>query len=520
MKNIDTLTLAPILRSGMVIQRDKPVTIWGNAPDNSIITVEFCGCTETTETRQGEWKCILPSQSAGEYYELSVSCNMPDIEDIHLTDISIGDVWLACGQSNMEFFLRYDSDWEKVKKYRKNNRIHMYNVPQIAFEGHIRDREGYGTWFREGECGFEIFSAPGYFFARNIQPEINIPIGIIGCNWGGSTASSWLDESYLADYPLSVYLKEYETALSLYSPDTLEKMSMEGWAFEDSPEHIADFIPLMYGRDLEWQERYMKEHGNEPFIPMGPYHFNRPGGLYHQMLKPLTSFPVKGILWYQGESDAIHADIYDKLLTSLITCWCRDFKDNLPFLIVQLAPFGKWLDCDAAGYPEVRRRQEMVSKNVSNTAMASIMDIGCYHDIHPKQKMEVGRRLALLALGKVYGENILCEPPELEKAERIKNRIILSFKNCRDNYGNNKLLAIKKETDNPQSVCGINGFKIEQSQKDISIEDIRLEENKIILYTVMLTEQPCKVYFACSNYVEVNIFNAAGLSVKPFICEV
>lgn len=521
MQESNKLSLAPIFCSGMVIQREKPVTIWGNAPEYSVITVELCGCRKSTVTDGGEWKCVLPPQRAGEGYELSVSCNLPDVRNIYLKDISIGDIWLACGQSNMEFFLRYDADYEAIKKYEKNNKIHMYNVPQLAFEGQSRSKDGYGIWFRERECGFETFSAPGYSFARYIQPITDVPIGIIGCNWGGSTASSWLDESCLADSPLSIYLEEYEAALKLYSPDTLKRMSMEGWAFEDSPEHIKDFMPLMYGQSREWQEKYMKSHEKDPFIPMGPYHFNRPGGLYHQMLEPLISFSVKGILWYQGESDAIHAEIYDKLFTALIICWRRAFNDDkLPFLFVQLAPFGKWLDCDACGYPEIRRRQEIVSKNVPHTAMASIMDIGCYYDIHPKQKMEVGRRLALLALGKVYGKHILSESPELERAEIKEKKIILTFKNCKDNCGKHQLFAVKKETDNSHSVSGINGFKLQQNQTEIPLKEIRLEENNIILHTAIPIEKHCTIYFACSNYVEVNIFNAAGLPLKPFICEI
>ena len=557
MKSTELLTLAPIFQSRMVIQRDKPVVVWGNAPENCIITVEFCGCRNTAAVKNNTWSCTLPAQSAGEGYRLSVSCHVREgstadaavgaagavdtvdmadagsavdtidtvdaggaVDTIELEDISVGDIWLACGQSNMEFFLRYDRDWETVKKESRNPRIHMYNVPRLAFEGQKRVQPDCGRWFSEDDAAFETFSAPGYSFARNIQPVIGVPIGIIGCNWGGSTASAWLDEAYLADGPLSVYLEEYEAAVQTASPEDLEQRSLAAWDFEDSPAHARDFMPLMYGRDWEWQKNYMKIHENEPILPIGPFHFNRPGGLYRQMLKPLTAFPVKGVLWYQGESDAMHAGLYEQLFTSLITCWRKDWNDMLPFLFVQLAPFEKWLACDASGYPEVRHAQEMVSRHVPNTAMASIMDIGCRDDIHPKQKMEVGRRLALLARGKVYGESLLCESPELEHACRKGDHIELSFKNCGE--GSDRCLKIwsKKMSGMPDEREKIQDFRLEQNHTLLPIESIRIEENRIILCAKLSKNDPCTVSYAWADYAEVNLFNSAGLPVKPFICSV
>ena len=149
---------------------------------------------------------------------------------------------------------------------------------------------------------------------------------------------------------------------------------------------MEEFMPLLYGRDRAWQETYMEEHANDPFVPMGPYNINRPGGLYHQMLEPLIPFAIKGAVWYQGETDAGHADIYDKLMTAMITFWREKWNDQFPFLFVQLAPFGVWLACDSKGYTQVRKKPEMVSKTVPRTGMVSIMEIGSYYDIHPKLK--------------------------------------------------------------------------------------------------------------------------------------
>ncbi len=511
---MNLLTTAPIFQSNMVLQREKPIIIWGNAPARCHITVCLQTPTGTVSAEAlskqeisaatGRWQCIMPPQTACENATLTINCEHPECETITLNHISIGDVWLAGGQSNMEFFLRYDKDWDTVKNYEKNPKIHMYNVPQICFAGQQRDTTGYGVWLEEGETGFDTFSAPGYSFARNIQPHIDVPIGIIGCNWGGSTAAAWLDESCLKEEPLAIYLREYETALKEYTPEEMTRISLEGWAFETSPKHVEEFMPLLYGRDRAWQENYMKEHANDPVIPMGPYNINRPGGLYHQMLEPLIPFAIKGALWYQGETDAGHADMYDKLMTTMITFWRNKWNDQFPFLFVQLAPFGVWLDCDSKGYTIVRAKQELVSKTVAGTAMVSIMDIGSYYDIHPKQKMEVGRRLALLARGKVYGENILCESPEFLNAVRDtghKNTITVSFANC------GSLTCSDQE---------ITGFVLIQQGKEIPIDSVTIDGTHIILKADALTDAPYTIQFAWADYITVNLYNEAGLPVKPF----
>ncbi|MCD7724423.1 MAG: sialate O-acetylesterase [Clostridiales bacterium] len=544
---MNLLTTAPIFQSHMVLQRDKPMIIWGQAPGKTSVTVclripsaapqTATASPEGASALSGTWKCTLPPQPACENASITITCDHPSCETITLTQISIGDIWLACGQSNMEFFLRYDTDWEHVKAYDKNPKIHMYNVPQLAFEGQQRDTTGYGCWLEEGDIGFDSFSAPGYSFARNLQPHIDVPIGIIGCNWGGSTAAAWLDESCLANEPLAVYLREYQAALQEYPTEEMTRRSLEAWDFEISERHTQEFMPLLYGRNRAWQERYMKEHENDPFVPMGPYNINRPGGLYHQMLEPLIPFAIKGVLWYQGESDACHADLYDKLMTSLITWWRGKWQDELPFLFVQLAPFGVWLACDSKGYAIVRKKQELVSKTVPHTGMASIMDIGAYYDIHPKQKMEVGRRLALLARGKVYGEDILCESPEYlsavrERTESAKSSalITLSFTNCGSLH--RKELAADDISAAPKSIVsdgthasinctdGITGFVLLQENREIPITSITIKGASVALTAEALTDAPCTLQFAWADYAVVNLCNEAGLPIKPFQCEV
>lgn len=498
---MNTVSLFPIFQSGMVLQREKPICIWGTAPAGSIVTVSLNAYSvDATTDNQGNFNAILPPMQASTDCTLSLSCNASDVQPLILSDICIGDVWLAGGQSNMEFFLRYEKDWDTVKHYEVNPLIRVYNVPQTAFEGHRKPYPGYGRWMQSNDPDFETFSAPAYSFARTVQPEVNVPIGIIGCNWGGTTATAWLDESNLTNEPLNIYLKEYEEACSLYSEEEMKRISLEAWEFEDSPQHDMDFRPLLYGRSYEWQKQYKKVHDGEPVVPMGPYNINRPGGLYHLMLEPLTSFSIKGAIWYQGESDAAHADMYDILLSTLIDAWRQKWNDEFPFYFVQLAPFGVWLGCDSVNYEIVRAKQEKVSLTVPATGMACIMDIGSYEDIHPKQKMEVGRRLGLLALGKTYGKDILCESPRMVKADKSSNVITLEFNNC------NTLTFKEGNTD----------FSVVQNNVEKDILNTSVSANCILLTVKDISDEPLTVSLAYKGYAEVHLYNEAGLPVCPF----
>lgn len=510
MKKLNNLfRVDQLFQSGMVLQREKEIKIWGNAPAGSNVTATI-GNNSGTIIANSDYTFMitLPPMEAAENLVLVLTCDAPDTCPIELFSISIGDVWLACGQSNMEFFLKYDQDWEKVQKQPKNPHIHMYNTPQVAFEGHTtHSKTGYGYWFSDKDKGYEVFSAPAYSFAQNLQPSINIPIGLIGCNWGGSTASAWVPEEVLSTPPLDNYFREYEEAMEGLSPEEIRKQSIEGWAWEDSTQHYRDFEPLLYGRERAWQLNYMKEHAGEPVIPMGPYNLNRPSGLYHTMLSKLIPFPIKGVLWYQGESDAGNrAWMYDKLLSALITDWRKEWNDNFPFLLVQLAPFGKWLDCGNEEYTLVRQKQEIVCNTVDNTYLTSIMDLGSYYDIHPKAKMEVGRRLSLLARGHVYGEdNLLCDPPRYASGYRENNEIVIILNSSEG-------LHFTDDKDKTDIVLQIN-------EQEYTPAAVAIANDNLVLTLpdeICDFHQEITVSVGWGDYSRIFISNKQGLSIAPF----
>ena len=523
------IKLPAIYASHMTLQRDKVLHVEGTAEGCASVRILLDGVSSRAAVVDGHFTCAVGPFPAGTGKTLQIFADDQTQPLLTLGDIQIGDIWLACGQSNMEYFLRYDADWNYTKKQEHNPLIRMYNVPQIAFAGQDRHPFGSGYWFEEGDPAWAVFSAPGYHFARVIQPDAGVPVAIVGCNWGGTPACAWTPLSSFSEEPLNIYLKEYEEAVSMYSPEELKRLSEEGLAFENSYRHELEWRTMMYGLTEEEQQLWMKEHEGDPAIPMGPWHPWRPGGLYETMVLPVSTLSVKGVLWYQGESDSGHGDLYDRTMTALIRSFRDTWKEpELPFLFVQLAPFGKWLDCGNEGYAQVRAAQDTVSGTVPGTAMASIMDLGSYEDIHPKFKMEVGRRLALLALKYVYGRDILADPPFCSAA-------------CAKAQEDGSLLIHMEIANTGEELYADDtpgeGFRIFTGQVRLTPAGSSCDGQELSGFECCIKDRGLQILLSSEdaaqaaaagtlwisydeeNYCTAHIWNSAGLSMKPFrIC--
>ncbi|MCR5415647.1 MAG: sialate O-acetylesterase [Pseudobutyrivibrio sp.] len=506
--------VAEIFSDGLVFQRKKNIQVFGTAEATDRIRVQFFdhhgnlmdeGSTKANLNNQ--WTAIMGPEEAATGIKMVVT-NQSSYEKIIVSDVSIGEVWLAGGQSNMEFFNKYEKDWKDTKNLPANPNIHFYNVPQRAFEGHdshnSEGRDGYGKWLKDKEQGYENFSAIGYGFARKIQEQLNVPVAIIGCNWGGTTASAWVPTDVLEEGDLDVYLREYEKAITAKNPITLRSQSLMAWDEIDRPDSYKSFEPLLYGKDRDWQLNFMiNDDGVE--VPMGPYNENRPGGLYETMLSSVIPYSIQGVLWYQGESDAgERARLYNKLLAGLINSWREAWEDDFPFLIVQLAPFGKWLACENDGYCEVRCQQQKVADTMENVYMASIMDLGSYYDIHPKEKMEIARRLSLLALKHVYNcpIHIQVDSPRIDKAYATDSKLILTFTNA------NKLTLDDQD----------NTIKVTVDNNNLTPSELSVSDNSLILKLPMEVEpaEKIQVSMGWDDYAVINIKNEDGLPIAPF----
>ena len=495
---------AMIFQDNMVLQRDKPVFIWGEGPENCVVTAEIQNRKEQVLIKNGKWVIKLPPLRTSVRETMELSC---EGRCFILENICIGEVWVAGGQSNMEFFIRYDEERNTVLESGINDNIRFFDYPEVSYPSQINeyDYSRYGLWRICDSANLEYFSAVGYYFASKLEQDLGVPVGIIGCNWGGTPACAWMSTKYLESNEGRVWLEDYNNALEGLDIDAYKDEFVRNTAnirndlFSDT---IAE--KMMFGMSPAEQAEFMQStaySADEP--PAGPWSQNRPGGLYETMLSKVAPFSTRGIIWYQGESDDKHPDVYDTVLSSLIRSWRALWNEELPFLFVQLAPFRKWLHCLGETYPVIRERQERVSKTVPGTWMASIMDSGMEFDIHPKKKRPVGERLALLAEGRVYSMDILCESPGFTGASISNGEIILSFNNTGDG------LRIKGE--------GLDSLVVYLDAESIKGYGITMHRNEIIITDPRIAPgRDIAVAYAYSDYCRVNLYNSAGLPVKPF----
>lgn len=333
-------------------------------------------------------------------------------ECVVLHDVAVGEVWLAGGQSNMEFHMRYDADLEQEQPQCENRLIRFFDYPEVSYEGQINEADygsNYGFWRLCTPEQLERFSAVGYYFAKDIQEKYNIPVGVIGCNWGGTPACAWMTREAVVEGGGQVYLDEYDKAvgeLDLANYEEHFRKDPMAWRTDQLADPLNDM--MMFGFPVEEFGSKLTELGIDPptFTPvMGPKYERRPCGLYDAMLRPIAPYGIQGVIWYHGETDGDnHPEVYETLFPALIRCWRALWGEELPFLFVQLAPLRQWMDCIGTPYAIIRKAQQHTADNVPNTGMAVITDVGMEHDIHPKKKQPVGHRLALLAMAKIYGE--------------------------------------------------------------------------------------------------------------------
>lgn len=500
------ITLARIFQDGMTFQRQKPIVIWGSTDCEQTLSVAINGIVVLGGTpANGDFRLTLPPQDAAENCTLRITGTADRIE---LTEVDIGEVWIAGGQSNMEFLLRYDAEGPEQIASAFDPHCRFYDVGKYAFEGEeadgLKDSRGWGRWMSLDRENAGYFSAAGYYFAKQLRKKYQVPVAIVGCNWGGTTAATWQDRQYLlADPELSVYIREYVAGLAKINMATYDEDDRKARRALALPQAREFMEKLMYGTAGKLSMAAMSLFGRAMVNKtIGPHDANRPGGLYEVMLPKIAGFTCRGVIWYQGESDSDHAAIYGRLFASMIRSWREAWQDALPFLFVQLAPFGHWLGISGANYPLLRQQQEWVSKNVPGTAMISIMDAGMERDIHPKRKRPVGERLALLAMGVVYGADLLCESPEFAGADHHEETLTLHFKHTGSG------LTVKGDK--------INALQLLANGREVKTFTAVAAGDQITISSPALKGRRAAVKLAEVPYCEVNLYNSAGLPAKPF----
>jgi len=417
------LSAAAVFSDNMVLQHGKPVPVWGTGFSGDTVRVTWesgDNCVDTqTIALGGKWSVKLPPLAAGEKGDLVITDSS---SEIRFKNVVTGDVWFAGGQSNMEMELVNCKNGEMELAACENADIRFYQVVKRAVvdNDYLRE-EAAGRWQICMPETAALISAAAYFFAKKINHELKIPVGIINCSWGGTSISAWMSREYLlrsragerfiSDYADKVGGKsdeQYNTEMEEYNSRWREWDTRIRARREMEP-------------DVTW-ETLNRECGQCPWPqPAGNISPYCPTNLHTARILRAAPFAIKGFIYYQGEEDDLRAADYREMMYYLVKNWRGDWQDdNLPFLFVQLPMFASREETDSAAlngcdvprhWCLMRESQYLASLDIANTGLAVIIDCGEFDNIHPFDKQTVGFRLALQALKKVYGKNIDADGP-------------------------------------------------------------------------------------------------------------
>lgn len=511
------LSLYPMFCVNAVLQRDVPLNVWGNGSDGKTVMLSFAGQTVETVVSNGQWRVTLDPVSAGGPYSMDVVC---DDERIVRSGMLMGDVWLCAGQSNMEAPIRYfldrlDRSDEKVKFFHEvlegipetctNSNIRFIKVMQTVREEPINESMlGSPQWQTCSPWSVQELSATAYFFARRLQPEIGVPVGLIVDAISGTPAQAWVPWSVLDSKPLYAPIRQYYE-------EQLKTYPARKQAYEDA---LAQFREEHGMEPGAWVNGYLP---GAPKAPYGPEHHQRPTGLYNGMIAPLAGMKFKGVIWYQGEGNAQSldtVDIYRELFPDLIQCWRSHFQClELPFLYVQLAAFSSPISHDTV-WPAMRAVQANVEKTVPNTAMAVAIDGGLEHDIHPPFKPQVGDRLAQAALVNVYGKSGPAGGPQVTSIDFEPGRVVVHFSRTGEGlvargielglFGKYKLAEGE-----------LSGFELAGSDGVFAAADAVIDSNSVVVHSDSVSI-PTSVRYAWRDFPLANLYNKDGFPTAPF----
>ena len=411
-----SLSLAAPIADHMVLQHGQPTSVWGTAAPGSKVTVTFGDQSiEAQADTSGDWKATLqPVPVSAEPALLEVACS--DGSKISVKDILVGEVWMCSGQSNMAWTLGRLKD--PVIQEADLPMIRIFTTESATAETIQSDCKG--TWQLSTPKSVQEFSAVGFYFGKQLYDELNVPIGLINTAWGGKRVEGFTSREKLETVDdAKPLIQEWDQIAASYNPELAKK------------QHADRLKKWTAARD-EFRANAKPDEkpkfGRRPTVPVSPKRNpGFPGAIYNQKIAPWTNYAIAGTIWYQGESNTGRAAQYESLLTALIEDWRGQWKNDFPFYIVQLANFR-----DATSEPgvdsdwaELQYFQTKVAQTVPGSGIAIINDIGAAKNIHPIDKLNVGHRLALLALKKHYNKEIEAFSGPLYKSHRVSDDHVL-----------------------------------------------------------------------------------------------
>ena len=460
-----------LFSDNMVLQRNTAVPVWGWADEGEKVTVEFQGQKVSATARDGKWMVRLKELKAGGPEEMLVTGK----NSINLRNVLVGEIWIASGQSNMEWPMRASFQPETEIAKTANRLLRLYTVPKLKAD-EPRDNVA-ASWLECGPATTSNFSAVAYYFARDLAAALRVPVGVIHTSWGGSPAEVWMSQDVLESDPG-------------YKADILDAYASQ---IAKQKEALASYEKEAAAAKAEGKA-FTKRRPGAPW---------KPTELYNGMIAPVIPFAIAGAIWYQGESNAGRAHQYRTLFADMIRNWRRDWKQgDFPFLAVQLAPFMAIKDQPAdSTWAELREAQNLAAKVLPRVGVAVITDVGDEKDIHPKKKEPVGARLALAARALAYNENIVYSGPIYKSMEVKEGKVILSF-----NHVGSGLEARGDE---------LKGFALAGVDRKFVWAKAEIQGDKIVVSSPEVSE-PVAVRYGWADYPVVNLWNKEGLPASPF----
>jgi sialate O-acetylesterase len=481
------VTLPKVLSSHMVIQRELPVHVWGDAPPGQPVTVSFRGETRGTEAGPtGHWSVYLKPGPAGGPFQLTVKAVTANptgpgpSAPIILDDIMVGDVWLASGQSNMEFPLSRASTAAQDLPAATNPQIRLLMIRKRSSDYAMPDADTDG-WTLSNPNTAQEFSAVAWYFARDIAPREHVTIGLIDATWGGTVAEAWVRLTALGEDPA-------------LAPIFVARGKMTDKAADAAAEEKDE------QRQIAAAEAAGKPAPKFPWHP--PLNSWGPGLLWNGMIASLTPMPIRGVLWYQGESNSALARVhsYDRVMRTLIEDWRHQWGiGDVPFLYVQISNFISTPLEDWASL----RQQQVRTLALRNTAMAVTIDIGNPTDVHPTDKLDVGLRLARAARALTYGENVEYYGPMFRQATPEGTSIRAWFDHGRGLNAKGGALT---------------GFEV-AGRDGRWVSATATIDNSTVIASSPDVAAPVYVRYGWANSPQCNLFNAEDLPASPFSSE-
>ena len=469
------LSMPAIYSDNMVIQRGKPFVVKGTANTGDKVTVKLGKHKIKAQTNdRGEWEVAFdPMPADGKCYTMTVECGK---EKITYKNIVVGEVWLCSGQSNMAFMVKESSHIEQSLANVEGKDIRLYDMKPRVLTNNIEwdsidlvrlnNHDYYlpTAWQMQNAQNVNDFSAVAYHFGAMLADSLGVPVGLICNAVGGAPAEAYIDRKTLEFHPVLVDI--------LYN-----------WKDNDM---IQDWCRGRAKKNIAKSSNSLQRHPYEPCY------------LYETGIMPIAHYPIKGAIWYQGESNAHNVELHEVIFPTLIDSWRRTWNDaGMPFYFVQLSSINR------PSWPHFRDSQRRLAAEITNCDFAVSSDKGHPTDVHPKEKAPVGERLARLALNQTYGMGHVAQHgPTPVSAKRMGNNIVIEFSNAKE-----------VKTSDGQPLRGLEVGCVGVTMKSVPDKNIRIEGNRIIIKGYGIIN---RVRYAWKPYTDANLVNEAGLPASTF----